>query len=308
MTEPTRRQALIAGVVLSGATVVYLSPTAFAAPPDDMFAALETQYNARLGVYAADLLSSRVVVYRDGDRFAMCSTFKTYAAGRVLEMVDHGQLRLDAAVPIATDDIVANSPVTGQAVGRAMTLGELCEAALQQSDNTAGNLLLRNIGGPPAVTAFARKIGDDQTRLDRWETDLNSAIPGDDRDTTTPAAIAAGYRALLTGWVLSAHSRAQLLAWMRGNVTSSMRPGLPPGWTSADKTGSGDYGSTNDIGVAYGPNGRLILLALMARSGSDDPNAPALRQLIGDATKAVFRRPDPVNRCELASPAASPDR
>jgi beta-lactamase class A len=184
--------------------------------------------------------------------------------------------------------VVANSPVTGQAIGRTLTLGQLCEPALQQSDNTAGNLLLRTIGGPPAVTASARSIGDDQMRLDRWETDLNWAIPGDDRDTTTPAAIAAGYRALLTGWVLSAHSRAQLLGWMRGNVTSSMRAGLPPGWTSADKTGSGDYGTANDVGVAYGPNGQLILLAVLSRSASDDPAFPGLRPLIADAAKTVF--------------------
>lgn len=286
MNEPTRRQALIAAAVLSGLAACR-SPRAVAAP-DDALAALEMQCNARLGVYAADLLSPRVVAYREDDRFAMCSAFKTYAAGRVLQMVDRGQLNLDTAVRITAGDILANSPATEQAVGVTLTLGGLCEAALQRSDNAAANLLLRNIGGPPAVTAFAREIGDDQTRLDRWETDLNSAIPGDDRDTTTPAAIAAGYRTLLTGGVLSAHGRAQLITWMKGNVTSSMRPALPPGWTSADKTGTGDYGSTNDVGVTYGQNGQMILLALMARSATDDHNAPALRPLIGDATKAVL--------------------
>jgi beta-lactamase class A len=285
MNELTRRRALIAATVLSG-LAVRRSPRAVAAP--DAFAALEMQYNARLGVYAADLLSPRVVAYREDDRFAMCSTFKTYAAGRALQMADRGQLNLDTAVRITAGDILANSPVTEQAVGGTLTLGGLCEAALQRSDNAAANLLLRNIGGPPAVTAFAREIGDNQTRLDRWETDLNSAIPGDDRDTTTPAAFAAGYRTLLTGGVLSAHGRAQLITWMKGNVTSSMRPALPPGWTSADKTGTGDYGSTNDVGVTCGQNGRMILLALMARSTTDDPNAPALRPLIGDATKAVL--------------------
>ncbi|MBV9091674.1 MAG: class A beta-lactamase [Mycobacteriaceae bacterium] len=288
MVELTRRQALIAAAALSGAGALYRPAAAVAAPTDDAFAALEGQYNARLGVYAADLLSSRVVSYRDADRFAMCSTFKTYASGRVLQMVDRGRLQLHDVAPISPGGVLPNSPVTGQAVGRTLTLGDLCAAALQRSDNTAANLLLSTIGGPPAVTAFAREIGDDQTRLDRVEPDLNSAIPGDDRDTTTPAAMAAGYQNLLTGRVLSAHSREQLVAWMRGNVTSTMRAGLPVGWASADKTGTGDYGTTNDIGVAYGPSTKLVLLALFARSPSDDASAPALRPLIADATKAVF--------------------
>ena len=75
-----------------------------------------------------------------------------------------------------------------------MTLAELCQAALQQSDNAAANILLNRIGGPQSITAFARSIGDERSRLDRWETELNSAIPGDLRDTSTPEALGGGYR------------------------------------------------------------------------------------------------------------------
>jgi beta-lactamase class A len=167
-----------------------------------------------------------------------------------------------------------------------MTLRQLCEAALQRSDNTAGNILLKTIGGPQAVSDFARSIGDDTTRLDRWETDLNSAAPGDPRDTSTPRALGSGYRRLLTGNVLGTPQRQQLEDWMRGNVTSarSMRAGLPPGWTSADKTGAGYFGSTNDIGIAYGPDGRQVLLAVMTRTQSSDPDAPMLQPLIAEVT------------------------
>ena len=180
-----------------------------------------------------------------------------------------------------------DSPVTELAAGHAMSLGELCAAALQRSDNCAANLLLTTIGGPAQITAFARSIGDDRTRLDRWEIELNTALPGDPRDTSTPRALAGGYRAVLTGAVLALGSRQQLEDWMRGNSTSSMRAGLPAGWTSADKTGSGDYGSTNDIGIAYGPDGRKLLLGFMTRSTTDDPQAPALRPLIGELTTQV---------------------
>jgi beta-lactamase class A len=266
-------------------TVSDLKPTdpAEPVPPiHDRIEALQRRHDAKIGVYGVDLHSGRSITHLDGDVFAMCSTFKVYAAGRVLQLSERGELGLDDAVRIEGADIVANSPVTEPAVGRTLTLTEVCQAALRRSDNTSANLLLRKIGGPQAITAFARTIGDDKTRLDRWETELNAAVPGDSRDTSTPHALGGGYRNLLTGDALAPASRDRLEAWMRANTTSSMRAGLPQGWTSADKTGSGDYGSTNDVGIAYGPDGRRVLLSIMARSQTDDPKAQNLRPLIGE--------------------------
>ena len=212
----------------------------------------------------------------------MCSTFKAYAAAAILQRSERGALTMADAVAVEQTDIITHSPVTGTRVGTTMTLAELCQAVLRVSDNAAGNLLLRVLGGPQAITEFARSIGDDESRLDRWETELNSAIPGDPRDTTTPLAVGVGYRNLLTGDALGSTGRRQLEDWMRANETSSMRAGLQAGWTSADKTGSGDYGSTNDIGVAYGPDGQRLLLSIMTRSAADDPAAPNQRPLIGE--------------------------
>lgn len=218
----------------------------------------------------------------------MCSTFKAYAAARVLQMVERGQLTLDQKAFVDPAAIVANSPRTEPRAGTEMMLSELCEAALQVSDNTAANLLLHTIGGPQAITAFARSIGDERTRLDRWETELNSAVPGDPRDTSTPEALGGGYRTLLDAAVLGPPQRRLLEDWMRANQTSSMRAGLPQGWTTADKTGSGDYGSTNDVGIAYGNDGQRILLAMMTRSQGNDPKAANLRPLIGELTGLVL--------------------
>lgn len=254
----------------------------------DQFANLERQYDAFIGVWAADLDSGRSVTNRADDPFALCSTFKAYAAGRVLQKAQLGQLGLTDSITIEESDVVANSPVTQPRVGTTMTIAELCEAGLQRSDNTAGNWLLRIIGGPSSVTTFARTLGDDRTRLDRWETELNTAIPGDPRDTSTPRALGGGYQRLLTGDALGPERRDQLERWMRANQTSSLRAGLPPGWTSADKTGAGDYGSTNDVGVVYGPGGRRAALAIMTRSQTDDPNAESLRPLIAEVTTLVL--------------------
>jgi beta-lactamase class A len=249
---------------------------------------LENDNDAQIGLLATDLASGRAIAHRADQRFAMCSTFKVYAVGRVLQLVDNGDLSLDRAMMVDPARVVANSPITGPRAGTSMTLRELCPAALQHSDNTAGNLLLSTIGGPPAITAFARSIGDDQSRLDRWETELNTAIPGDPRDTSTPAALTAGFRALLTGDVLSPPQRNQQIDWMRGNQTSSLRSGLPAGWTSADKTGSGDYGTANDVGVVFGPDGQRVLLAIMTRSRSADAGAPSVRPLVGPIAALVL--------------------
>ncbi|HEX2285364.1 MAG TPA: class A beta-lactamase [Mycobacterium sp.] len=292
MPRLSRRGVLIGGVALA-AFAVGAPRSALASPPpaesvEQRIAGLEQAHNALIGLYAVNLGSGRTLAHRAQESFAMCSTFKTYASARVLQMAERGELTLDQKMFVDPEAIVMNSPVTGSRAGGEMTLAELCQAALHVSDNTAGNMLLHRIGGPPAITAFARSIGDQRSRLDRWEIELNAAVPGDPRDTSTPEALGGGYRALLAGDALAAPQRRQLEDWMRANQTSSMRAGLPPGWTSADKTGSGDYGSTNDVGIAYGPGGQRVLLAMMTRSQANDPKAGNLRPLIGELTALVM--------------------
>jgi beta-lactamase class A len=290
MTALSRRHVLLGGLTL--AAVAAAKPALANPPPaesvEQRIDGLEQAHNAVVGVFAVNLKSGKTAAHRSQDPFAMCSTFKAYAAARVLQMAERRELALGDKVFVDPGAGVTHSPVTGPRAGGDMTLAEICQAALQVSDNTAGNLLLKTIGGPPAITAFARSIGDERSRLDRWETELNSAVPGDPRDTSAPDVLGKGFRTLLTGDALAPPQRQQLEDWMRSNETSSMRAGLPPGWTSADKTGSGGYGTTNDVGVAYGPQGQRVLLAIMTRSQADDPNAANLRPLIGELTSAVL--------------------
>ena len=198
------------------------------------------------------------------ERFAMCSTFKLLAAAAVLARVDAGKERLDRRVSYAKGDLVTYSPITEKHVDDGMTLAELCEAAITLSDNTAGNLLLASLGGPQGFTNYARSLGDTLTRLDRIETALNEATPGDPRDTTTPAAMLANIRALVLGDALSEPSRGQLKAWMLANKTGGgrLRAGLPGDWAVGDKTGSGEFGSTNDVGVIWPPRRAPIVVTI----------------------------------------------
>jgi len=279
----------VAGLAALSQKPVLADPADPVPPAHDRIEALQRQHNVKIGVYAVDLESGRTVSHLDGESFAMCSTFKGYAAARVLQMVQNGELTLDRQVFVDPEQAaLPNSPRTAPNAGGQMTLADLCAAAVQVSDNAAGNLLLQTIGGPSAITDFARSIGDDRTRLDRWEIELNTAIPGDPRDTSSPRALGGGYRSLLSGDVLAPPQRQQLEDWMRANETSSMRTGLPDGWTTADKTGNGDYGSTNDVGMAYGPQGQRLLLAIMTRSQANDPKAANNRPLIGELTKLLM--------------------
>ena len=285
----SRRRILLAGAAAAALTNIPRSQ-AFPVPVEDQLAALEDRYNAKVGFYGRELESNRTLAWRADDLFATCSAFKAYVAGQILQKDQRGELRLSDPVHIDPAALVpVASPVTEPNVGRTMPLSELCAAAVRQSDNTATNLMVEMLGGPSSVTQFARSVGDDRTWMVRWELELNSAYPGDPRDTTSPRGMGTGFLNMLTGNVFDEPHRAQLNEWMRTIVTGDtrIRAGLPAGWSIADKTGAGDYASTNDIGVAFGPDGERLLLSVMTRTRSDDPRAPALNALIADVTRAV---------------------
>jgi len=177
------------------------------------------------------------------------------------------------------------APVTQRHVDTGMSIAELCAAAVQYSDSGAANLLIKLIGGPPAVTAYARSIGDSRFRLDRLEPELNSAIPGDPRDTTTPAAMAESLGVLVLGDALPTQQRALFTSWLRGTTTGNkrIRAGVPPGWQVGDKTGTGSYGTTNDIAVMWPvTGGPIVLIVYYTQTHS---NAKAKEEVIRSATR-----------------------
>ena len=232
--------------------------------------ALEAKFGGRLGVAALDTASGRRLLRRADERFPMCSTFKLLAAAAILKRVDAGEDRLDRFVPYGPTDLLDYAPITKSRVAEGgMPLGDLCAAAIDWSDNTAGNLILRDIGGPAGFTAYARTLGDDLTRLDRTEPTLNTALAGDERDTTSPSAMLADLRTVLLGDALSTASRERLTQWMIADKVGDkrIRAGLPPGWIAGDKTGAGDNGATNTVSIVW-PPGRAPILASVYFVGS----------------------------------------
>ena len=241
-----------------------LAQTGARASPEQAMAEIEKRLGARLGVAMRDTGSGAQVRYRADERFPITSTFKFLAAAAALARIDAGVESLDRRVRFAKSDIVTYSPATEKhADGEGMTIAEICDAAITLSDNTAGNLLLASIGGPEGLTRYARSLGDEITRLDRIETDLNEARPGDVGDTTSPGAMLGNLEKLLLGETLTAASRARLTNWMLANKTGDtrLRAGAPNGWRVGDKTGAGGNGTNNDIAILWPPGGKPILIA-----------------------------------------------
>ncbi|MEU8485630.1 class A beta-lactamase [Streptomyces sp. NPDC048641] len=293
MKLPPSRRTLLGAAALAPA-LLSVPGTASATPSSDTggdarrrLRELEAGYPGRIGVHALDTGTGAVLAYRAHERFAIASTFKVLAGAAVLRRAREEEPGLlDVLIRYGRDDLVAASPRTEMHLETGMTVRELCDAAITYSDNTAANLLMRRIGGPAGVTAFARSLGDSVTRLDRWETDLNTNIPGDRRDTTTPAAMTADLRALVLGDALHPLDRGQLTRWLVENTTGDkrIRAGLPTGWRVGDKTGSPAYGGVNDVAVAWPPGGGAPLVVCVYTTRLD-PDTPGEDRIAADITR-----------------------
>ena len=231
---------------------------------------IEATAQGRLGVHIIDTATGREHGWRADERFLMLSSFKLLASACVLDRVDQGLESLQRRIRYRQQDLVTWSPVTERHVGgEGLSLAQLCEATMTTSDNTAANLILASYGGPAALTAYARRLGDEVTRVDRIEPMLNTrAASGEPLDTTSPRAMAHTLRTLLLGDALKPSSRDQLLQWMLANTTGDkrLRAGVPAGWRVGEKTGTaGD--DANDIGLALPPQRKpLIVTAYLAES------------------------------------------
>jgi beta-lactamase class A len=278
--------------LLSGVSLGLSAPGAHASANEEtahQFAALEAKTKSRIGVAVIDLSTNRRVDYRSDERFIMCSTFKVLAVAAVLKRVDDGKEKLDRFVPYGETQLLSYAPVTRAHVKKGgMMLEALCEAAIEQSDNTAGNLLLEAIGGLEKFNEFARSLGDNSTRLDHIEPDLNVATPGKDNDTTTPAAMSATLQRLFASDSLTVASRTKLENWMQQNQTGlkMIRASVLTDWKVGDKTGRSGDGATNDIAIVRPPGSGPIFLAIYTVDPSESQEARD--QLVADVAKATF--------------------
>ena len=256
------------------------------ASPDAAFSALESRFSATLGLFALDTGSGTRIEHRADERFGHASTLKALAAAAVLDSAPD----LEIPIPVEAEDLVEYSPILQEQVGSTVTLREVADAAVRYSDNTAGNLLLAQLGGPAGLEAALRAIGDRTTSVDRWEPELNEVSPGDVRDTSTPRALATSLQAFVLDGVLDA-DRSELLTEMLTTTTTGdtlIMAGAPDGWEVGSKSGAAAYGTRNDLGIAW-PSGDRAPIVIAVMSHRDAPDAEYDDRLVAEAAEVAFR-------------------
>lgn len=229
----------------------------------------EQSLKARIGIAVLSADGRVVAQYRGAELFPLNSTHKVLLCAALLRAAEQNRLSLNDKTIFSKKDLVAYSPITEKLFGNGADSASadwryLCSAAVSHSDNTAANLISAKMGGPAAITQFLREAGDRITRLDRYEPALNSAIPGDRRDTTAPLAISRTLRALLFTDIINAQSRQQLRQWMSDDAVADnlLRAALPQGWRIADKSGAGAHGSRSIIAAVWPQSGAPWLIAI----------------------------------------------
>lgn len=284
-----KRRNFLKGTALGAVTLAVRPISSLAATARDaaqdvtsQLAMLERKHGGRLGVAILDTGGSHRIAYRGDERFLICSTFKLLLAAAVLARVDRGVETLDRRIVFDKGALLTWAPVTGLNIGPpGMTVQELCQATIIMSDNTAANLLLKTIGGPAAVTAYARSLGDPMTRLDHSEP-LNGRQQGDE-DTTTPWSLLNDMHKVLLGNVLSGASRERLMSWFLLNQTGaqSLRVGLPSDWRLGDKTGAATP-ANNDVAIVWPPDrAPLLVTAYYIANKSDTSRRKAVLAEVG---------------------------
>jgi len=293
MTAIARSLSLAAmAIFLTGVCTPVLAdaPPMKPATIQEKLAQLEVSVGGRIGISAINTANNTQLQYRAEERFPFCSTAKVMVVSAILKQSMTDSHFLQQKIMYKKEDLVVYSPITEKHLDEGMTISELGAATMTQSDNTAMNLLVKKLGGLKTITTFAHSIGDNAFRLDRWEPELNSAIPGDLRDTTTPAAMEKSLQQLAFGNALASPQREQLQTWLKNNTTGNfrIRAGVPKDWLVGDKTGTGDYGTTNDIGIIWPPKCSPIVVAIYFTQSKkeatprNDVIASAMQMLINE--------------------------
>jgi beta-lactamase class A len=258
---------------------------------NELFKDIEVKTGGRLGLWALNTANNKKIAYRSSERFPFCSTFKLILTAAILQKSTQAKNLLDESIVISKEEVTSSgyAPITKNFIGKKMSVRELCSAAMMHTDNTASNLLVKKLGGVTEVTNFARSLGDDFFRLDRWEPKLSSSIPGDQRDTTTPESMGLDiYKLTLTN-VIPINLKNELMQWMIGNTTGEtrIRAGVPAGWKVGDKTGAGGYGTTNDVGIIWpSEKSKPIILSIYFTKTQKNSSSP--HEVIAEATKLIL--------------------
>ncbi|WP_168991274.1 class A beta-lactamase [Mycobacterium attenuatum] len=281
---------LISGCAHNSATNSASTPSVSTRPVEPegkQLEELEHTFDGKIGVYAINTSNGEIIAHREDERFPLQSTIKFMGVAALLKQSDTDSHLLQEIVHYSQNDLIEWSPITRKNITGGMTLEALSEAAISYSDNAAINIIMKRLGGPPAVAQFAHSVGNQTYNVEHYDGALNSD-PTSGADTSTPRDMAASVQKLSLGDGLTPAQQTQLLGWMRNNTAGyrRIRAGVPGGWVVADKTGSGDYGIANDIGILWSPYCKPIVLAIYTVQNQRD--AKRREDIVASATSIVL--------------------
>lgn len=265
----------------------------------EQLASLEKSTGGRIGLFAMNTANNMHIQHNADERFPMCCTSKAIGVAAVLKKSMSNPSLLHQKITYTKKDLEFAQwvPITKNHLAEGMTVADLCSAAIMQSDNAAMNLLVKKLGGLGAMNNFFHSIGDNTSRVDRWWPDEASSIPGDLKDTSTPKMMAKNLQALVLGDILAPSQRQLLKTWMKKNTTGDtrIRAGVPKNWAVDDKTGTGDYGTTNDIGILWPPKCSPIIVAIYFTH--NNKNAEPRSDVIAQVTRLVINEFAKSDKC-----------
>jgi beta-lactamase class A len=248
---------------------------------------LEKTFDGKIGVYAIDTNTNQTISHRSDERFPTQSTYKFIGAAALLKASAEHKVSLNKVIHYTKNDLISWQPVTPLHLNTGMSLEALAEATVTYSDTPAMNIITKSMGGPTFVSDFAHSIGNASFNITHYEGNLNSN-PADNSDTSTPKDMAMSLKKILLGSVLPLRLKNELLTWMRNCTTGyqRIRAGTTNGFAVADKTGSGDYGVANDIGILWSPTCKPIVLSIYTIQNKAD--ATRRDDILAQATKIVL--------------------
>jgi len=246
----------------------------------------EQKSGGRIGVHLFCPETGSALSWRGKERFLMCSSFKASLAACVLARCDGDDDDLTHRLPFIDSDFRTEWAPVAQKNRDAgsLSLAALCAAAVTMSDNVCTNMLLRHIGGPSALTKFWRESGDDVTRLDAYEPELNRPSADPQANTTSPVAMARTLHRLIHGTLLHPNSAALLRGWMTKCTTGThrLRAGFPSDWVVGDKTGSNGKDIAADIAFASPEASSSKSVIIAAYTSGGRPNETQFRKIFRD--------------------------
>ncbi len=241
------------------------------------FENLEKEFNGKIGVYALNTHNQQIIAYRAFERFPLQSTLKVIAVSALLKASHSKKNLLQEKI-------------------NERTLETLSEAAITYSDNAAVNIIIQKLGGPTAITNFARSIGNKTFNIEHYDGELNSN-PDNPQDTSTPHDMVMSLQKLMLGSILTKSEQTKLMTWMRNDTVGykRIRLGVPMGWVVADKTGSGSYGVDNDIGMLWSRQCQPIIVAIYTVGKT--PEAKKRDDMVVAVTNIIFAEFAKHDRC-----------